>query len=282
MENQNKLYRLHLETGKDTCKQLPFMVVVKPDGSRAVVKSEITNSQELPQGAVQQLGCFVINQDYFNQIQQKMALDSNANANLPLGVGFGETAGGNAVSYRTEMAGAGRKKQVFKITINNTGETSPAIRSFVLFDKVGLNQASLGIANETQLAALLTSGGSIGGNYGTSTFTRFQDIASFAALDFHQLHVQQVSGGTFFTAGEISYVTAENNLNGSPIREEIIDFTLDYDGTQYDPNVRLSREDRYQANAFTGFKVIVPVGTSVTISFYLNAAGLGHQMVKTM
>lgn len=268
--------RICINNGDGTCSQTPYCT----DGTN-IYPMDITFSGRIGIENAKAQGGIIISQNQFQKI-----LNMNANGNSKIGIGYGETPGGAIKTFRDEIPTQATEIQVLKISVFNTtpvsGEGS-ATKTFTIFDKLGLCARSLGVSPATMF-----TGVSISGNYGTDTAAYFAAISGDIPLDLHEINVLQRSTttgeaattDTFFDNGQMALMDCTRKLDGSPADQAILDFSMVYDGTQYNENVRLFKDFRFQAMAATGIKVTLTPQTGATIAFYLSAAGLGAQMVK--
>lgn len=193
--------------------------------------------------------------------------------NLPVGVGYAETPDGRIKTARLEMASSGSNRRPLIIGLDNT---DVAAHTFVIGDGFGLFASKNAIAAKP--AAVVVTG-----TYGANTLTRIADITKSAPFDLHGIHIvgQTTAGAsseTFFLNGTITQFLIEPDMQFA--KETMIPLSDEVSQAANKDNIRANEAYRFIVNGFGGYKITLPAGEKITITFrHLMGYGTAANMV---
>jgi len=192
---------------------------------------------------------------------------------LPVAVGYIENAAGGLSTARLETTGLGGSRRPLRITLDNTDIAEQII---IIGDGFGLFQAKNAVpAKDVDVI--------VGGTYGLNTLARLAEICKCVPFDLHGLHIANTTsagassegfllGGTltnFIIAPDMQYVQ-EIEI---PLADEVLQ-------SAFKDNIRNNPNYRFHLNGFSGWKLVIPPGEKVVLTFsQIRAVGTGANMV---
>lgn len=162
---------------------------------------------------------------------------------------------------------------IWQISLNNT---NVGTADFVIFDGNGLNAANLKLSS-------MPLGVNVSGTFGSDTLTFLSQITNYKAVRLKEIWLQSFdtfgnNNQYFFTNGNIIQVYASIANNAS--QTEIVPLVNQVHQSTFQTSIREINGFRVLMDSFSGFQIILPGLTMLTIVFYIDSIESTYDMNK--
>lgn len=169
--------------------------------------------------------------------------------------------------------GKTRVPVIWQITLNNTNGL-PA--NFVIFDGLGL------VADQLKVASVVP-GVTVSGTFGSSTLSQLQTITKDKAVRLKEIWLQSATTGgvlneAFFNSGYIKQCYA--SIAANTVVNDLIPVVNQVHQNTYQTSIREMKGFKILIDNLTGFELLLPALTQITIAFYIVSSEGTYNMNK--